>query len=307
MLEYVLTEPQSYCLVIGRGTAQLVKLPSKAQIEPLVDRFVQELRSRQERVARSGRTICTTPCLKPNPGGADNTTPVHRSRRQAAPARVRCAPEAECGRLAHCLDCAVSERLRPASQPRRPVTRPERALLGVGGVPYDRMFAAGKPAGAASRSDETRGLFDASYPTQLPVLPTAQGEVLTAARSARTNERRLHRRSGDGIGLEGAEVRRLRRLALCRARVRRSEISGSSGARPAERPRRRRRWPAAAAGDRAIQTERRSRRLVGLRHGGRSDTGPGGCAQHRARVPARRRAIGHHDAVGGRAMQRRRR
>jgi CHAT domain-containing protein len=65
---------------------------------------------------------------------------------------------------------------------RPPVPTSGRVLLAVGGVPYDRMFAAGTPAAGTTRSDETRGLFDASYPTQLPVLPTAQAEVLTAAR-----------------------------------------------------------------------------------------------------------------------------
>ena len=65
---------------------------------------------------------------------------------------------------------------------RQPVAKPERALLGIGGVPYDRMFAAGKPAAGTTRSGETRGLLDASYPTKLPLLPTAQGEVVTAAR-----------------------------------------------------------------------------------------------------------------------------
>ena len=54
--------------------------------------------------------------------------------------------------------------------------------MGVGGVAYDRMFGLGKPPAAAKRSDETRGLLDASYPTQLAVLPTAEAEVLTAAR-----------------------------------------------------------------------------------------------------------------------------
>ena len=45
LLEYVLTEPQSYCLVIGRSRIRIAKLPSKPQIEPIVDRFTQDLRT----------------------------------------------------------------------------------------------------------------------------------------------------------------------------------------------------------------------------------------------------------------------
>ena len=53
--------------------------------------------------------------------------------------------------------------------------------MAIGGVPYDRMFDAALPRGAGSRSIE-RGVLDASYPTKLPVLPTSEAEVLTAAR-----------------------------------------------------------------------------------------------------------------------------
>jgi CHAT domain-containing protein len=45
------------------------------------------------------------------------------------------------------------------------------------------MFSSGKPPTPATRSDGTRGISDASFPTQLPVLPTAEGEVLAADRS----------------------------------------------------------------------------------------------------------------------------
>ena len=45
ILEYVLSEPRSYCLVIGRGGATVVTLTSRKQIEQLVDRFTTELRA----------------------------------------------------------------------------------------------------------------------------------------------------------------------------------------------------------------------------------------------------------------------
>lgn len=180
VLEYVLTEPQSYCLVIGRGRLTLVKLPSKAQIEPLVDRFVQELRSHKsespgaandlyEALLKPIREVQTTQRLFIVPDGRLHLLPFDALLKQNAVD-------------SHIVATVPSANVFALLRSRRPVARPERALLGVGGVPYDRMFAAGKPTGAASRSDETRGLFDASYPTRLPVLPTAQGEILTAAR-----------------------------------------------------------------------------------------------------------------------------
>jgi CHAT domain-containing protein len=58
-----------------------------------------------------------------------------------------------------------------------------RPLLAIGGVPYDRMFTPTLVTARASRGDEERGLYDATYPTSLPVLATAQQEVLTVART----------------------------------------------------------------------------------------------------------------------------
>ena len=44
LIEYVLTEPRSYCLTITRTAARLVPLPSRAEVQTLADRFVDELR-----------------------------------------------------------------------------------------------------------------------------------------------------------------------------------------------------------------------------------------------------------------------
>jgi CHAT domain-containing protein len=44
------------------------------------------------------------------------------------------------------------------------------------------MFAGKQPAIGATRSDDTRGVYDASYPSNLPLLASAQAEVLDAAR-----------------------------------------------------------------------------------------------------------------------------
>src|SRR5258705_9645944 len=66
---------------------------------------------------------------------------------------------------------------------RPPAGRPHRPLLAVGGVPYDRMFTPAVVSARAARGDDERGLYDATYPTNLSVLATAQEEVLTAART----------------------------------------------------------------------------------------------------------------------------
>jgi CHAT domain-containing protein len=86
------------------------------------------------------------------------------------------------GRESRTVSVVPSANVFALLQTKAPAIRPARALMGVGGVPYDRMFSSSKPP-AETRSDGMRGLFDVSYPTQLAVLPTAESEVLAAARS----------------------------------------------------------------------------------------------------------------------------
>lgn len=180
VLEYVLSEPQSYCLVIGRSRIRIARLPAKAHIEALVDRITQEVRSgRSPSPARSTELRAAL------------LTPIQES--QAA-RRLFIVPDGKLHLLAFdaLLDHAKPESRVVSTVPSanafvllragRRTTEPERALLAVGGVPYDRMFGSAKPAAGATRSDETRGLLDASFPTQLAVLPTAEVEVQTAAR-----------------------------------------------------------------------------------------------------------------------------
>jgi CHAT domain-containing protein len=47
ILEYVLGNPNSYCLVITRGTAQIVRLGSRKQIEDLVAEYLESVKSRK--------------------------------------------------------------------------------------------------------------------------------------------------------------------------------------------------------------------------------------------------------------------
>ena len=58
-------------------------------------------------------------------------------------------------------------------------------LLAVGGVPYDRLGAA-TPSAMRDRAGD-RGFYDAERPPTLSVIPGSRAEVLSAARSLRTD------------------------------------------------------------------------------------------------------------------------
>jgi CHAT domain-containing protein len=88
-------------------------------------------------------------------------------------------------------------------------TMPERPLLAIGGVPYDRMFAT-TPA-STRRSGDAVGLFDAAYPAKLPLLASAQEEVLAAAQLLGTNSVVL---SGDGATESALKAQKLSAFAV---------------------------------------------------------------------------------------------
>ena len=180
VLEYVLTEPHSYCLVISRGRMTITKLPSKAHIEALAERFTQELRNEKAGASSTAKDLRDA-ILQPIPEWqvAQRLVIVPDGKLHLLPFDALFDERARQSRI---VSTAPSANVFVLLRKRRSPATPQRALLGVGGVPYDRMFGSGKPAVGNSRSDEARGLFDASYPTRLPMLPMAQGEVLTAAR-----------------------------------------------------------------------------------------------------------------------------
>lgn len=180
VLEYVLSEPQSYCLVISRGRIRIAKLASRAHIEALADRFTQELRNSKSPLPAASKELHNA-----------MLAPIQESQTAR---RLFVVPDGKLHLLAfdallnhsgpesRLVSTVPSANVFVLLRTRRPATMPERALMGIGGVPYDRMFGSGKPPATATRSGETRGLLDASYPTQLAVLPTAESEVRTAAR-----------------------------------------------------------------------------------------------------------------------------
>jgi CHAT domain-containing protein len=177
ILEYVLTEPHSYCLAITRAGLKLVALPSRRQIEDLADRFAADVRDGKGGPAQSGAALYDA-VLRP--------VSTWRTAR-----RVFIVPDGK-------LHLVPFDALMDSSEARTPVvttvpsanvfyllrTRrqsaiPERPLLAIGGVPYDRMFATAPTA--PRRSGDAAGLFDAAYPARLQVLASAEDEVFAAA------------------------------------------------------------------------------------------------------------------------------
>jgi CHAT domain-containing protein/tetratricopeptide (TPR) repeat protein len=175
MLEYVLDEPRSYCLVVRRRGLHIVVLPAKSRIDGLVDAFTKEVRAATDDTASATRTELLTALLGSTgaaqltsrvivvPDGSLNLLPFDTLLAVNGTERaVVIAPSA-----------SVFALLRTAAKR----DQPERALLAVGGVPYDRPARAGD----VTRAEEAAGFYDVATPSKLPVLATSRAEVMAAA------------------------------------------------------------------------------------------------------------------------------
>lgn len=179
LLEYVLDEPRSFCLVVTRQTQRIVQLASRKDVESSVDDFVRAVRSSAvpneagsllyeqviapTRSSEHPRRLIVVPDGRLHGLPFDTLLSLNDSR---APA-VTIAPS---GSVLHLLRAASTSKARP-----------RRRLLAVGGVPY-QAGATITLAATSERSGELRGLFDAAQPSKLGPLPTARSEVLAAAR-----------------------------------------------------------------------------------------------------------------------------
>jgi CHAT domain-containing protein len=180
ILEYVLSEPRSYCVVITGRALKIAQLAPKAEIEHLVGNFTSGMRNGSSTGAEAARALydaLAEPITELGsatrivvvPDGTLHTVPFDSLFRLNDPE----------GRVVTVVpSSSVLFLLRGI----RSGPRAHRPLLALGGVPYDRMFTSTAPAAAASRSDEGRGFYDLSKPATLPPLPSTEAEVQTAAR-----------------------------------------------------------------------------------------------------------------------------
>lgn len=176
MLEYVLANPTSYCLVITDRSMELKPLTSLKAIGPLVDEYVTAVRSGSKTTAAKALhdALLQPLGLQPStsrivivPDGRLNLLPfdqllIDNGRDKQV---VSVAPSA-----------GVFALLR-APSPAPPRSRP---LLAIGDVPYDRL-ATSSLATSTTRAAEPRGLYDAAAPAKLAVLPAAGSELEAAS------------------------------------------------------------------------------------------------------------------------------
>ncbi|MEQ1870910.1 MAG: CHAT domain-containing protein [Vicinamibacterales bacterium] len=180
ILEYVLLEPRSYCLVVSPRALQLVALPSKTEIARLGARFRDEVRN-----GRGAAGVASHGLF------AALVAPVSAHWRSAH--RVFVVPDGPLHTLpfeelvaAHMPDppaiaIAPSAGVLALLRARGAQARPDRPLLAIGGVLYEHASSGSATANTTRPGAVTVGFFDAALPTTLPTLPRAEAEVRTVA------------------------------------------------------------------------------------------------------------------------------
>ena len=175
LLEYVLLPNQSYCLVLTSRALRLVRLPGRAEIEPLAAAFRKEAQAGRVTLDSVERTELRRAIIDPlnmSSGVASEVVVVPDGVLNSIPFEQLLASEAN---PAPSVTLAPSATVLALMRDRRASRPTDRAVLAVGGVPYERI------ASARVTSTTPVGFFDATMPPSLPSLPASGDEARAVA------------------------------------------------------------------------------------------------------------------------------
>jgi CHAT domain-containing protein len=150
LLEYVLANPSSYCLVISRGAARIVRLASKAEIEPLITAYLNAVKAKVPALAEARRLY--EALIRPvrEVATARTLVIIRDGRLHLIPFDGLRGPTG--GYIAESKTVLYSPSATTFSllmQDNRRSRKAHRMLLAVGGIPYSRSLI--------NRSGLTRG------------------------------------------------------------------------------------------------------------------------------------------------------
>jgi len=179
--EYVLAEPASYCLVLTRMQAVIVKLPAgQAQISKTVSSFLTAVSRMQ--FARDEAKQLYSLLLAPVPQALrlQHIVVVPDGSLHQLPFDALIDPDGNYVLRNHVVSYAPSATVLCYLRNRHDESRTEMAFLGVGDVPYDlEPLTAGGGAGRQTLRFIARGIYDISG-AHLSYLPGTRKEVRDA-------------------------------------------------------------------------------------------------------------------------------
>jgi CHAT domain-containing protein len=184
VLEYILADPNSYCLALTHDDAQIVRLPAgRKQIEQLISRYKSEVMTGKY-AAQDAKELYAT-LLKPIPNSLrlKNLVIVPDGILNDLPYDALQRPNGRYVIQSHVISYAPSATVLCYLRNRRREHQPGMAFLGIGDVPYDMEP---KPAQSGMKHSlmafVARGMYDISG-NHLYALPETRDELILASQA----------------------------------------------------------------------------------------------------------------------------
>jgi CHAT domain-containing protein len=182
VLEYVLAEPKSFCLVIDRRRAVIIPLPAgEHDIEKATARYLGQIEvgKRDDEDAKKLYDFLLAPV--PQLPQITRLTIVPDASLWNLPIETLRGPDEKYVLQSHTVSYAPSSTVLYYLRTRRPPVQPQMAFLGIGDVPYDL-----EPKNTGTEHGVlrfvSRGLYDLSG-THLYALPETRQELISASQA----------------------------------------------------------------------------------------------------------------------------
>jgi CHAT domain-containing protein len=200
LLEYVIADPYSYCLMISRGGSRIARLGSKAQIEPLVAAYLTAVKAKLPAISEARNLYDALVRPIPEVAQKDNLTIVRDGQLNLVPFdALRDVSGQYVVETRTVLYSPSASSFYLLTKQKRPTTA-RKALLAVGGVPYARssMNRSGLTRGFSrngfvdlpSSADEVR-IAQAAFPKQKVDLLVGDSATEAAFKAANLDEYRV--------------------------------------------------------------------------------------------------------------------
>ncbi len=184
ILEYVLDEPNSFCLALTQQSASLIRLPAgRKRIEELARAFLKEVTTKKPG-AKEGRELHSL-LLEPIPAHADKLrfVIVRDGELHLLPFDALRNTKGQFVLLSHIVTYSPSASALYFLRTARPATQPTLPFLAVGDVAYDQPVdsSGSSDTQASPQKGRTRGLYDLAG-AKFPRLPGTRLEVVNSSR-----------------------------------------------------------------------------------------------------------------------------
>jgi tetratricopeptide (TPR) repeat protein len=171
ILEYVVAEPHSYCLAIGRDFARIVPLASRESLEKLVATYLKTLKAKGASKTEGGQLYSALFKDIPEAGKKERLVIVSDGRLHLLPFDALVDTSGRYLVSSHTITYAPSASamyLLNSIQTHQPA---QHVLLGVGGIPYDQTADLNKLAKMRGYTNDALASLPASMRRFLPPMP----------------------------------------------------------------------------------------------------------------------------------------